>query len=66
MFITTFCLNLLKFNGDEDTDIEALSAFVNFRYRCRYDHNINMATRDRVNEWSLNTRGIAVDDHDSS
>jgi len=30
MFVTTFCFNLLKFNGDEDTDIEALLAFVNF------------------------------------
>jgi len=30
IFITTFCLNLLKFNGDEDTGIEALPASVNF------------------------------------
>jgi len=31
MFVTMFYLNLLKFNGDEDTDIESLPASVNFR-----------------------------------
>jgi len=30
MFVTTFCLNLLKLNGDEETDIEALPASVKF------------------------------------
>jgi len=31
MFVTTFYLIMLKSNGDEDTNIQALPASVNFR-----------------------------------
>jgi len=47
MFITTFCLNVLKFNRDEDKVIDALRASVNFHclvlpllMLCDGDHNI--------------------------